>query len=176
MLPAYLVHSLVDVDWDYVAVSGPVFLVAGALAGGAPASGGLGVRVLAASGAALLAFGALLLPWLGHRWSGQAQAALAAGARDPARPPRAGGRSAARRPVLHAGVRGRAAQEPPRAPTRYYVEATHRQPANPETWQAAGLYAHGLGCPRLAYDNLVHFTELDPYAPGATAATSTHAR
>src|SRR5207302_9988435 len=33
LLPAYLVHSLVDVDWDFVAVSAPAFLAAGALAG-----------------------------------------------------------------------------------------------------------------------------------------------
>ena len=77
MLPAYLVHSLVDVDWDYIAVSGPAFLVAGALAGRAGGERRVSAfAVLAASGAALGAFGALLLPWLGHRWSGQAQAAL----------------------------------------------------------------------------------------------------
>src|SRR5438874_1389163 len=33
-----LLHSLVDIDWDYVAVQGPVFLTVGALATGPPAA------------------------------------------------------------------------------------------------------------------------------------------
>ena len=36
VLPAYLLHSLVDVDWDFVAVSALAFLVAGALVGRPP--------------------------------------------------------------------------------------------------------------------------------------------
>jgi hypothetical protein len=167
MLPAYLLHSLVDVDWDYVAVSGPAFLAAGALAGRAGGERRVsGFAVLAASGAALAAFGTLLLPWLGHRWSGEAQSALA----QPAHAATLARRARAVDPLLvdpfftlafaaeQEGKRDRA--------YAYYVEATRRQPANPATWQAAGLYAHDRGCPRLAYDNLVHFTELDPYAPG----------
>ena len=31
-LPAYLVHGLLDIDWDFAAVSAPVFLIAGAVA------------------------------------------------------------------------------------------------------------------------------------------------
>jgi O-Antigen ligase len=168
ILPAYLLHSLVDVDWDYIAVSGPAFLVAGALAGRAGGERRVSAfAVLAASGAALAAFGALLLPWLGHRWSGEAQAALG----QPTRAATLARRARAADPLLIdpfftlafvSEQQGKAARA-----YAYYVEATRRQPANPETWQAAGIYAHGEGCPRLAYDNLVHFTELDPYAPGA---------
>ena len=168
MLPAYLVHSLVDVDWDYIAVSGPAFLVAGALAGRAGGERRVSAfAVLAASGAALGAFGVLLLPWLGHRWSGQAQAALG----QPAHAASLARRARAVDPLLIDPFFTLAfAAEREGKPVRayaYYVQATKKQPANPQTWQAAGLYAHDRGCPRLAYDNLVHFTELDPYAPGA---------
>ena len=31
-LPAYFLHGLLDIDWDFLSVSGPVFLIAGALA------------------------------------------------------------------------------------------------------------------------------------------------
>ena len=168
MLPAYFAHSLVDVDWDYVAVSGPMFLVAGALAGRAGSERRVSAfAVLAALGAALAAFGALLLPWLGHRWSGQAAAALDR----PAHASTLARRARAVDPLLIDPFFTLAfAEERQGKPNRayaYYVEATRRQPANPQTWQAAGLYAAQVGCPRLAYDNLVHFTELDPYAPGA---------
>jgi hypothetical protein len=168
ILPAYFAHSLVDVDWDYIAVSGPAFLVAGALAGRAGGERRVSsFAVLAASGAALGAFGALLLPWLGHRWSGEAQAALA----QPARAATLARRARAADPLLIDPFFTLAfvaeQQNKPARAYAFYVEATKRQPANPETWQAAGIYAHGQGCPRLAYDNLVHFTELDPYAPGA---------
>src|SRR6478736_2686598 len=72
LLPAYVVHSLVDIDWDFVAVSAPAFVAAGALAGRpvlrpVPAFAGL-----VAAGAALLAFVVLLLPWLGQRWADEA--------------------------------------------------------------------------------------------------------
>ena len=36
IFPAYLLHGLVDIDWDFVAVSAPALLVAGSLVGGPP--------------------------------------------------------------------------------------------------------------------------------------------
>src|SRR4051794_10151892 len=54
MLPAYVVHSLVDIDWDFVAVSAPAFLAAGALIGRPPVRRGSPFGVLAAAGAAPL--------------------------------------------------------------------------------------------------------------------------
>ena len=84
--PRTSLHSLVDIDWDFVAVSAPVFLVAGALAGGARRCAACSpFALLAAAGVALLAFGALLLPWLGERWSAQARTPSARRARRDAR-------------------------------------------------------------------------------------------
>ena len=58
-LPAFLVHSLVDVDWDFAAVSAPAFLAAGALAGRPAAARRVAVRGRSPRRVSpLLAFGA----------------------------------------------------------------------------------------------------------------------
>src|SRR2546423_13765496 len=68
-LAVCLLHSLVDIDWDYVAVQGPLFLTLGALATGPPAT--QRVRWLPATAAAVCALAAvysLASPWLSsHR-------------------------------------------------------------------------------------------------------------
>jgi len=78
VLPAYLVHGLVDIDWDFAAVSAPAFLVAGALAGRAPFRRVSPYAALPAAGAAILAVGVLVLPWLGERWANDALGAAPA--------------------------------------------------------------------------------------------------
>ena len=70
VLPAFLIHSLVDIDWDILAVAAPALLVAGALAGKAAFRPVSSFAILGAAGVAAFAFGALLLPWLGNRWAG----------------------------------------------------------------------------------------------------------
>src|SRR5581483_6251880 len=73
ILPAFLVHALVDVDWDFAAVAVPAFVAAGSIAG-RPAERRASVfALMPAAGVALLAFGVLLLPWLGNRWSLEAE-------------------------------------------------------------------------------------------------------
>ena len=159
ILPAYLLHALVDVDWDFAAVSVPAFLAAGAVAGRAvPQRRASGFAVLAAAGAAVLAFGALLLPWLGARWANDALFA------SPARAVTLAKRAHSVDPFLvepfwaqafAASARGRQRQA-----FAYYLGATRRQPANPQTWLFAGRYALRSGCPQLAYPLLERFTEL----------------
>src|SRR4051794_8597287 len=78
LLPAFLLHSLVDVDWDFVAVAAPAFVAAGALPGDVEVRRISPFASLVAAGVALLAFGALLMPWLGHRWSDDAEAKTSA--------------------------------------------------------------------------------------------------
>jgi hypothetical protein len=161
VLPAYLLHALVDIDWDFLAVSAPAFLVAGALvgrrgAGRRPAA----ASVLVAAGAALAAFVVLLLPWLGQRWSDEALGAA------PARAMTLAKRARSVDPLLVEPIWAQAfAAEGsrPAVAQAYYLEATRRQPANPQTWLLAGRYALQQGCPRLAYPLLEKFTELDPY-------------
>lgn len=162
VLPAYLLHSLIDIDWDFVAVSAPAFLVAGALAGRTPLRRPSAFAAVAALGPALLAVAVLVLPWLGARW------ALEADGASPARAVTLANRAQKVDPLLveplfakafaaeQLGQRDRAFS--------YYVQAVHRQPHNPETWQLAGLYAFDQKCYRTAYNYLVEYTALDPQA------------
>jgi O-antigen ligase len=168
LLPAYLVHSLVDIDWDFVAVSAPAFLAAGALAGRLELRRASAFGSLLAGGAALLLFGVLLMPWLGERWSDDASVAS----------PSAHVISLAKKarsvdPLLVEPLWWEAdAQTDPNKAVALYQAAVDKQPKNAQTWLAAGLYAVTLGCPRLAYYYLERFTELDPKArasPGADA-------
>ena len=123
-LPAFLLHSLIDVDWDFVAVAAPAFVAAGALAGrpalrrvplpGLLAADGCGaVRVRRPAPA--VARGAL-----GGR--GARRLACASGA---AGRPRALRRPAARRPALGEGLRRRDAR---RAAARVPVLRAGRRP------------------------------------------------
>jgi hypothetical protein len=159
VFPAYLLHSLIDVDWDFVAVSVPVFLVAGALTGRLPFRRVSPFAALPAAGAALLAIGVLVLPWLGSRWALQAQGA------PPARAIMLAKRAESVDPFLVEPLWARAfaAEERghPRQAFAEYVRAVRRQPKNPETWQLAGLYAYSLRCYQTAYTYLEKYTELD---------------
>jgi O-Antigen ligase len=79
---AYAVHALVDLDWDFVAVTAPLFAVAGVLlAAGRPVA--LGPRrSLAAAASALLgavALFSLTTPWLAQNRVGRAYDLLGAG-------------------------------------------------------------------------------------------------
>jgi O-antigen ligase len=159
LLPAFLVHSLVDIDWDFVAVSAPAFLAAGAVAGRVELRRVSAFGSLLAAGAALLAFGVLLLPWLGERWSAESTGA------PPARAVTLANRARSVDPLLVEPLWSLALAAEIRGdlPTAYafYLEATRKQPKNAETWLAAGQFAFEHGCMRAAYTNLEKFTELD---------------
>ena len=159
LVPAYFVHSLVDIDWDFIAVSAPAFLVAGALAGRLPLRRVSPFGSLVAAGAALLAFGVLLLPWLGERWSGEATVA------PPAHAVKLAKRARSVDPLLIEPLWALAFAAELRGDLRtayaYYEEATRKQPKNARTWLLAGQFAYAHGCMRAAYDNLEKFTELD---------------
>jgi tetratricopeptide (TPR) repeat protein len=162
LMPAYLVHSLVDVDWDFAAVSVPAFLAAGSLAGRLPFRRVSPFATVALAGAAALGFGVLLLPWLGERWANDALFA------SPARAVQLADRAHSVDPLLVEPLWAKAfaAQtlgEHQRA-FDYYVEAVHKQPKNPQTWALAGRYAFANRCYRLAYTYLEKFTELNQKA------------
>ena len=161
VLPAYLVHSLVDIDWDVVAVSALAFLVAGALVGKPPLRRVSLPAKLAAAGAALLAFGALLLPWLGERWSTQATVSLS-----PQHATTLAKRARSVDPLLVEPLLTLAfaseVQNRLLDARAYYAEAVRAQPQNPEPLRLGGLFELNHGCPRHAYIYLEKFTELDP--------------
>jgi hypothetical protein len=162
LLPAYLLHSLVDVDWDFAAVSVPAFLAAGALAGRLPFRRVSPFASIALVGAAALAFGALLLPWLGERWATDALFA------SPARAVQLANRAQSVDPFLVEPLWAKALAadtlgQQQRA-FNYYVEAVHKQPKNPQTWLFAGRFALDQRCYHLAYTYLEKFTELNQKA------------
>ena len=163
LLPAFLVHSLVDVDWDFVAVAAPAFVAAGALVGRPGTRRLNGFALLPAFGIAAVLFGAFLSPWLARRWAADALFATS-----PSRAITLANRAHALDPLLVDPFTAKAlaydAQNRPRRAFQEYVAAVDRQPKNPETWRAAGQYAWDEGCPYLAYTYLEKYTELDQKA------------
>jgi O-antigen ligase len=152
---AYLLHALVDYDWDFVAITGPVLLVVGVLiAAGRPTvtrraellGGALGL-------VALVGAFSVLSPWLATRKTEDAYQALDRGdisaARDDAELARSLNPLAldpirAKAAVAEARGRGQEALE-------LYVEGVELQPENWQSWyelarfeQAAGLYGASL--------------------------------
>ncbi|HVV58111.1 MAG TPA: O-antigen ligase family protein [Gaiellaceae bacterium] len=168
VLPAWFLHGLVDIDWDFVAVSAPAFLVAGALVGRPAVRRVSPFAVLASAGVAFGVFVCLLLPWLGHRWDGQAQAQV--GLND-ARAASLARRARSADPLLVGPVLTQAlAASSPAATYAYYREATRMQPDNPYTWRALGQFLLQYGCPRLALPALQRYTDLDDHAPPSQGA------
>jgi O-antigen ligase len=160
LLPAYLLHSLVDIDWDFIAVSAPAFLAAGALAGRVELRRVSASGSALAAGAALLFFGILLMPWLGERWSNDALVASPS-----TRVISLAKKARSVDPLLVEPLWWQAdAQTDPRKAVALYQAAVDKQPKNAQTWLAAGLYAASIQCPRLAYYYLERFTELNPKA------------
>lgn len=159
MLPAFLLHALVDVDWDFVAVAVPAFLAAGALAGGVEVRRVSPFASLVAAGAALLAFGALLLPWLGQRWSDEAAAQTS---------PTLARRARSVDPLLVEPLWTLALaaelRREPFAARAYYDEATRLQPQNAQTWLYSGRFELDNGCARHALAAFYRFVALDPKA------------
>jgi hypothetical protein len=162
VVPAYFLHALVDVDWDLVAVTGPALLVGGALVGRPVARRASSFATAAAAGAALAVFACLLLPWLGHRWSDQAQGALTD--QHPAQALSLARKARGADPLLVDPVWTQA-EAVDDLPTQlaYYEEATRLQPHNPYTWLFLGQFVLEQGCPRRAYPALQRFTDLNDH-------------
>jgi O-Antigen ligase len=161
LLPAFLVHSLVDVDWDFAAVAAPAFVAAGALVGGPAARRLRGFALLPAFGVALIVLGSLVSPWLARRWVNDAQTASAARATALAN------RAHALDPFLLEPYWTKAdAAATTREAYRQYLLAVERQPKNPLPWLLAGEFAIHAGCPYAAYVHLERYTELDQKSNG----------
>ena len=184
-LPAYFLHGLLDIDWDFVSVSAPVFLIAGALVA-RPSSRPRprASRVVAVSGALIAVGCSLFAVWLGVRWDGQAAAAV--GVNDQHAIALA---KRARRvnpfaidPLFQAGaaeVDIAATAKSGRAPgwqTGYrsaigsaesdFTKATTVQPSSALAWDQLGYFELiSRGCPRAALTAFSHATVLDGQNP-----------
>ncbi len=171
-IPAYLLHALADIDWDFVAVSAPVFFLGGLLIG----IGGE-VREVRVHGRPLLAAGlvacllagvySLAAPWLSSNRVQDAYSAILvqnpqAGAND--------ARDAASldplsfQPIWALAAAYASIGDVPGA-VRQYERATRLQPENPDTWVALGVFELCHGDVPRAYTALNQAYPLDPFGP-----------
>jgi hypothetical protein len=162
---AYLLHGLLDYDWDFVAVTGPALLVLGALLARPPAAPRRNVLgAVAAVAAAVAAFGSLLLPWLAERKT------LDAVAESPARVLELTDEARSLDPLavepVFIAADAQLTLGRRREAWSLYLRATRMQPDNKETWFQLGQFELQIGCPRYALPHLERFTELDPQGPG----------
>ena len=167
-LPAYLVHGLIDIDWDFAAVSAPVFLIAGALAARPERRGASRPRPCSSAPASRSPSScSLFAVWLGDRWTD-------AGLRV-ARPP--GARRRRSRSARARSTRWRSSRSSRRrSPSSSAATSARRsacsrrrrelQPENAEAWYSLGEFDLRVrNCPRAALPELDRFTQLNPQDP-----------
>jgi tetratricopeptide (TPR) repeat protein len=167
---AYVLHGLLDYDWDFLAVSGPALFSSGVLLarpGERLARSHLGA-VAAASGAVAV-FGSLLLPWLANRDYVAAIGAPPALAAELTREAHSLNPLAVEPLFVQADAQYALGNR--RRAWALYLQAAEIQPDNKETWFRLGQFEfapppEGLGCPQLALPHLRRFVELDPQGPG----------
>jgi hypothetical protein len=177
-LPAYLLHGLIDIDWDFAAVTAPVFLIAGALAvGEAPRRRPFSLPVaLAGAGVAVAVLVSVGSAWLGDRYANQAALETS-----PARAVTLAKRAHSLNPFsldpvfTQALAEQELAQRAKRRATRdlhltrargLLQKATEVQPDSAQAWYSLAAFDLSLGCPRHALPSFERFYQLNPQDPG----------
>jgi O-Antigen ligase len=174
-LPTYLLHGLLDYDWDFVAITAPVlFVTAVLLAYGRPERR-LAAQPLWAVVTALVAGAvvfSLAAPRLAARDVEQAYAAIDRGdIADAVREARdAGSLNPLSIEPLHAEASAEEARRRFRAAHRLYVKAVETQPLNARAWYELGCFELVVLDDReAARRHLERARELDRRGPAATA-------
>jgi hypothetical protein len=158
-----LLHMLVDIDWDYVAVQGPVFLTVGALGAGPPARRRGWLPALAAGVCALAAVYSLASPWLSTQRLNAGYDSLSSGnligARDEAKA------AHSFNPLAVEPIWLMAALAPTNAESvRLYRQALDREPKNAQSWYLLGSFElHQLRQPCAAWFDLNQAYTYDRY-------------
>ena len=167
---AWLAHALVDLHWDYIAVTAPVFLVVGALAAAGRPALRPQRRPLLALGSILLAGAAvysLATPWLANR---RLDSGLAALGRGDLKAAAADFRAADRldplavEPLLYQAAVS-AARGNLHAAEILYLRAHARQPKNPDALYELGVFEFRQGNYLAAYRALNDAYTLDRFGP-----------
>ena len=161
-----VLHSFVDIDWDYIAVQGPLFLLVGALIAGPPAMRRGWLVPVVAAVCALAAVYSLASPWLSEQRLNSALDAAEQnnllGALDRAKSAHSFNPLAVEPLWFEAALtldKGRA--------LHLYRQARDLEPENPETWYQLGSFElHQLKQPRAAYRDLNHAYTLDNFLFG----------
>jgi hypothetical protein len=165
---AYALHVLVDIHWEFVAVSAPAFFVLGVLVG---LGSGRSVRrrwlPVGLAVAAVAALYSLTAPYASGRLVDSSYNAIADGK---IRQAISDGRSArwldplSVDPLLALGDAEAAAPDEAAA-LRRYRQAVSLQPENSSTWYALGSYEYFTGRYRDALHDLDRAYGLDPWGP-----------
>jgi hypothetical protein len=164
---AYCLHSTVDIDWEYLAVTGPVFFMLGAAV---PRGTAAAVRrpswALAAAAVGVVIVSSLFVPWLAARRVDSAYDALGRGsyAAASAEAKDAHGLNPlAAEPLLVWGLSEELGGNRDEA-YRRYLQAVDLQPKNPDTWFYLGAFElEQLHAPRRALGDLTRSWELDRF-------------
>jgi hypothetical protein len=162
-----LVHSWVDIDWDFIAVQGPLFLTVGALVSG-PAPPVPGRRWLVSGAVAVCALAALYSvtsPWLAVNRITAANDAI--DRNDPGLALTEARSAHALNPLSVDALWVEALVEPNDAKAlQLYRRARDLEPTNPETWYQLGAFELFIKRPRAAYRDLNHAYTLDNFLFG----------
>src|SRR6266540_3492082 len=167
---AYLLHSILDFDWDFVAVSAPFFLTVGVLLGGgtAPVERRMFLAPLPAVVAIAVAL-SLLTPWFARRATASAYAAV-----DDGRPVQALRDARDARSLnplaldpLYAQALAEVQLDDVRAAAALFVRAVRLQPLNWRPWYQLGLFQLEQGQYEDAIPPLRRAIELDPHGSQA---------
>jgi hypothetical protein len=164
-----ILHSLVDIDWDYVAVQGPLFLTVGALVA-APAVSAARRRsfvgVAAVGVCALAVLYSLVSPWLSDNRFNAGLDAVSTNRRAQALTEFKSAH--AFNPLAIEPLLFRATLEPNTKALQLYRQARDLEPKNAETWYELGYFElRYLHRPRDAYRDLNQSYTLDRYGPAS---------
>jgi tetratricopeptide (TPR) repeat protein len=157
----------VDIDWDFIAVQGPLFLTVGALVSG-PATPIPGRRWLFSGAVGLLALAALYSvtsPWLA---ANRVSAAYSAMERNKPGVALTEARTAhSFNPLSVDALFAEALVETNAKALKLYQRARDLEPTNPETWYQLGAFELFINRPRDAYRDLNQSYTLDSYGPAS---------
>ena len=176
---AYVVHGVVDFDWDFVAVTGPAVLALGVLlAAGRPARVRLrarrGVLAVTAGALAAAALYSLASPWLAARRVDDAYSAL--GRNDPAGAVADAHSAHDLNPVsvdaLLAWGTAEAARGNVAAAGRLYTKAISIQPDNWRPWYYRARLLENIAGPKTALFDAQQAAARDPRGLAGTYAAS----
>jgi hypothetical protein len=164
-----VVHSFVDIDWDFLAVQGPFFLTVGVLVSGPEATSlrGAAARQWLAS-AAVLVFAVTAAYSIASPWLAANRVTAAYDAIESNKPGKAltDARTAhAFNPLSVDALIVQALVEPNEKAMELYNRAVDLEPKNPETWYQRGAFELFLRRYRAAYRDLNQSYTLDSNGP-----------